>query len=106
MGLRHVPERTCIACREARPKRSLIRVVRRTDGSVAVDPTGKQSGRGAYLCQRQDCWQQGLRREALARALKTTVVPDDRAALERFAANLTGVDSEPQARACAPGSKQ
>ena len=106
MVARHVPERTCIACREAKPKRTLVRVVRRTDGSVAVDPTGKQSGRGAYLCQQPQCWQQGLRRDALARALKTTVVPDDRAALERFAENLLGAGSEPWTGASVPGSEK
>lgn len=92
---RHVPERTCIACREAQPKRSLVRVVRRTDGSVVVDPTGKQSGRGAYLCQRPACWQQGLRRDVLGRALKTTVGPADRAALEAYAAGLSDAASNP-----------
>lgn len=95
MALRHVPERTCIACREARPKRELVRVVRRLDGAVVVDPTGKLSGRGAYLCRRQACWQQGLRRDALGRALKTTVGPADRAALEAYAAGLTA--AEPRA---------
>ena len=90
MVQRHVPERTCVACRAPKPKRSLVRIVRRTDGSVVVDPTGKQSGRGAYLCQDPACWKAGLRKDALGRALKTTVTPVDREALERFAASLSG----------------
>lgn len=49
------PMRMCIGCREMRPKRDLIRVVRTLDGSVEVDPTGKKSGRGAYVCPSADC---------------------------------------------------
>ena len=104
MVQRHIPERTCIACRQARPKRSLVRVVRRTDGSVTVDPTGKQSGRGAYLCSQPSCWQQGLRRDTLARALKTTIEPGDRAALETYAAGLSGGAVEPTAGVSVEGS--
>jgi predicted RNA-binding protein YlxR (DUF448 family) len=88
---KHIPERTCVACRSARPeqakqpKRELVRLVRSSDGRVSVDPTGKKPGRGAYLCDNPDCWQTGLRRGALERALKTTLGEEDRAALERFA---------------------
>ena len=45
---KHVPQRTCVACREVNEKRSLIRIVRGPEG-VAVDKTGKMPGRGAYL---------------------------------------------------------
>jgi predicted RNA-binding protein YlxR (DUF448 family) len=103
MALRHVPERTCVACRESKPKRSLVRLVRRTDGSVVVDLTGKQSGRGAYLCQDPACWRVGLRKDALGRALKTTVATIDREALARFAASLSGAD--PDTRAEVPAGR-
>ena len=46
----HVPMRTCAICRQVRPKRSMTRIVRGSDGSVAVDPTGKAQGRGTYVC--------------------------------------------------------
>ena len=51
----HQPLRTCAVCREVRPKRSMSRLVRRRDGSVAVDPTGKAPGRGTYLCDQPAC---------------------------------------------------
>ena len=102
MVQRHVPERTCIACRQARPKRALVRIVRTTAGNVVADVSGKLSGRGAYLCHEPACWQKGLRKDALARALKTTIAETDRAALERFAADLTGGAAE-DARQATPG---
>jgi predicted RNA-binding protein YlxR (DUF448 family) len=85
---RHVPARTCVGCRQEQPKRQLVRVVRGPDGVVAVDPTGKAPGRGAYVCRRADCWAAALRRDMLGGALRASLAPADRAALESFAATL------------------
>ena len=85
---RKVPQRTCIACRTPRPKRELVRVVRTLDGTVEVDPTGKKNGRGAYLCRQRPCWDVGLKRGSLERALKQAVPAESRAALEAYAARL------------------
>jgi len=54
-----------------------VRVVRAPDGSVTIDPSGKRSGRGAYLCASGDCWQAGLTRGILLRALKIQAIPED-----------------------------
>jgi len=79
---RHVPQRTCFVCREKRDKRQLTRLVRTPDGTVLIDPTGKQNGRGAYLCDQVDCWDKVLSNgRLLDQALKTSVSPDDLAAL-------------------------
>ena len=67
---KHVPQRTCVACRETDAKRQLIRLVRTPDGTVEVDPTGKRNGRGAYLCARVRCWQRGVNERILGRALR------------------------------------
>ncbi|MFN8524300.1 MAG: YlxR family protein [Chloroflexota bacterium] len=88
MRVRHVPERTCIACRSARPKRELLRVVRGTGGAVSVDRTGKQAGRGAYLCAAGTCWATAIKRRLLDRALKCDVPATDRVALAAFAESL------------------
>lgn len=67
--------RSCVACRTPRAKQDLARVVRRPDGTVAVDPSGRQPGRGAYLCRDAACLSAAVRRGALARALGADV-PD------------------------------
>ena len=82
---RHVPQRTCIGCRTSSAKRQFVRVVRTAEGRVQVDATGRQNGRGAYLCERLDCWQEALKRDRLARALRTTISPEDAEALRRYA---------------------
>lgn len=80
--VKHAPQRTCVGCREVLPKRTMIRIVRATEG-VQADPTGKKAGRGAYLHDRRECWERGLK-GALAHALKTTITDNDRTALEDF----------------------
>ena len=71
----HVPMRTCAACRQVRPKRSMTRVVRSADGSVAIDPTGKAAGRGTYVCDDPACREPKRLAEATARALGAAVAP-------------------------------
>jgi len=83
---KHIPQRTCVGCRETLPKRSLVRLVRRPEG-VQVDPTGKLAGRGAYLHDRRSCWEKGLK-GTLAHALKVTLSPTDLAALRQFMKSL------------------
>jgi predicted RNA-binding protein YlxR (DUF448 family) len=80
--VKHVPQRTCVGCREILPKRKMVRLVRTGEG-VHVDPTGKLAGRGAYLHDRRECWDRALK-GALGHALKTTLTVDDRARLEEF----------------------
>jgi len=87
---RHIPQRTCVACRQTNAKRQLVRVVRTPDGSVTIDPSGKRSGRGAYLCAAAECWQAGLKRGVLSRALKIESIPEDNLdTLNDYARQLT-----------------
>ena len=85
---KHVPQRSCIACRAARPKKDLVRIVRTSDGSVVVDETGKLNGRGAYLCRQRCCWDSALAKNQVERALKTKVTAETRAQLREHAAGL------------------
>jgi len=84
---RHIPQRTCVGCREILPKRSMIRIVRLETG-ISIDPTGKISGRGAYLHDRLSCWENGLK-GSLAKALKTELSAADREILTAYMGNLT-----------------
>jgi predicted RNA-binding protein YlxR (DUF448 family) len=85
---RRVPQRSCVACRTTTAKRELVRVVRLPTGTVEVDPTGKKSGRGAYLCRQVTCWEEALKRNCLSKALRTTLTEESRAGLQAFAATL------------------
>ena len=85
---KHVPLRTCVSCRETKPKRELLRVVRTPDGHVVIDPTGKKSGRGAYLCARLSCWENAMKKKRLEQEFELTLSEEDRAGLGAFIATL------------------
>jgi uncharacterized protein len=84
--VKHVPQRTCVGCRQTLAKRAMIRIVRTAEG-LRVDPSGKISGRGAYLHDNRDCWKSGLK-GALAHALKIDLTDQDREFLQAYMATL------------------
>jgi predicted RNA-binding protein YlxR (DUF448 family) len=71
--VKHMPRRTCIACRKIQDKQAMIRVVDVPDGRIEVDIGGKMSGRGAYLCRDIRCWEEGLKGNRLEHALKRKI---------------------------------
>lgn len=89
---RHVPQRTCVGCRETLAKRALIRVVRSPEG-VRIDVNGKMPGRGAYLHDRVSCWEHGLK-GPLVNALKTSLSIEEREALQKFILTLPAENDE------------
>ncbi|MDD3243356.1 MAG: YlxR family protein [Eubacteriales bacterium] len=71
---RKIPMRMCMGCRTRRPKRELVRVVRTPEGAVVLDPTGKKSGRGTYVCaDNPACLEKAVKSKALERALEAPV---------------------------------
>ena len=92
---KHIPMRTCIACRENKPKRELLRVVRTPDGHVQLDATGKKAGRGAYLCAKLSCWEIALKRKRLESEFEVTISAEDRVALDAFVSTLPTDDPAP-----------
>lgn len=85
---RHVPQRMCVTCRQHDAKRGLTRIVRSPEGEVALDPTGRRNGRGAYLCHQQTCWEKALTTGQLSRALNIEIDAETVTALRRHAATL------------------
>ena len=78
---KHIPQRTCVACRQKKDKRRLTRIVRTPDNGVLVDSTGKRNGRGAYLCDGPACWEKALNSQLLDKALRTEVTNAEKEAL-------------------------
>jgi predicted RNA-binding protein YlxR (DUF448 family) len=60
-----------------------------------VDPSGKQSGRGAYLCVQRSCWETALKRGSLDRALKITLDDSCKAELSAYAQTLPQPEESP-----------
>ena len=85
MKPRKIPMRMCVGCREMKEKKELIRVVRSPEGEVSLDPGGKKSGRGAYVCKNADCLKRAVRQKQLERALETRI---DEAVYERLSGEI------------------
>ena len=73
MKPKKVPMRMCVGCREMKEKKSLVRVVRTTEGEIRMDPTGKANGRGAYVCPDPACLEKAVRQKQLERALEARI---------------------------------
>lgn len=73
---RKIPMRKCVASGEMRPKKELIRIVRSKEGEVSVDPTGKKSGRGAYLTLDRNIILAAKNKNVLASHLQAEVTED------------------------------
>ena len=68
-----IPMRQCLGCREMKPKRELIRVVRSPEGEVSLDFKGKANGRGAYICPNAECLIRAVKAKALERAFSVQI---------------------------------
>ena len=79
---RKIPMRTCVGCREMKPKAQLLRVVKPQDGDAHIDRTGRSPGRGAYICGQAECLRLARKSRALERALQTTIDAEVFAQLE------------------------
>ena len=71
-----IPMRMCVGCRDMFPKKQLLRIVRSPEGEVSLDPIGKKSGRGAYVCRQESCLMRAIKQRQLDRALETPIGPE------------------------------
>lgn len=70
---RKIPLRKCTGCQEMRNKKEMIRIVRDPQGSVSIDRTGKKAGRGAYICDQEECLEKALKNRGIERSLSVTL---------------------------------
>lgn len=88
VGRKHVPQRTCVGCRETKAKRELIRIVCKPSGGIEIDFSGKGPGRGAYLCPKRECWEFGLKKNRLGHALRVKISSEDYQRLLEYSHSL------------------
>lgn len=73
MVQKKIPMRQCTGCREMKPKRELLRVVRSPEGAISLDFRGKAPGHGAYVCRSAECLKRAVKSKALERAFGASV---------------------------------
>lgn len=82
--MRNEPQRTCMGCNSKKNKRELIRIVKNKENQIAIDKTGKQEGRGAYICDNIQCLEKVIKSKRLERILNEKIA-------EEIYENLRGV---------------
>ena len=88
MTNKKIPMRQCVGCREMKPKRKLIRVIRTSEDEILIDATGKKNGRGAYICPNRECLEKAVKNKGLERSLKISVPREIYEDFEREMGNL------------------
>ncbi len=96
MKPRKIPMRMCVGCREMKPKKELIRVVKRPTGEIVLDQTGKLAGRGAYVCRNQACLAKAIKQRQLDRALEHKLEEDVVTQLRTMMETLPPAPPEPE----------
>ena len=91
MRKRKIPLRMCVGCREMKPKKELIRVVRSPEGEINIDFRGKAPGRGAYLCRDNACFEKAYKNKLLEKALNKAIESE---IYERLVQELSEEDDE------------
>lgn len=76
MKSKNVPMRTCVGCRQVKPKSELIRVVSGENG-LAVDPGARQNGRGVYICPDAECIKAAAKNSGFKRSLRRNIENSD-----------------------------
>lgn len=71
--MKNIPQRTCTVCREQKNKNELLRIVKNKENIIKVDETGKQPGRGAYICYDMECLEKAKKSKRLEKALEIKI---------------------------------
>jgi predicted RNA-binding protein YlxR (DUF448 family) len=67
------PQRTCMGCNEKKDKNLLIRIVKKQNGEISIDRTGKKEGRGAYICDDEKCLEKLIKSKRLERIFEMSI---------------------------------
>lgn len=74
--MKNIPQRTCIVCRTQKNKNELLRIVKNKENIIKVDESGKEPGRGAYICYSMDCLEKAKKSKKLERTLEIKINDD------------------------------
>ncbi len=88
MKPKKIPMRMCVGCREMKPKKELLRVVRSPEGEISFDLTGRKPGRGAYVCHSSDCLLRAIKQKQLERTFSSPISDEVRDALQKQIADI------------------
>jgi len=85
---KHIPERTCVACRKKSAKEEFLKIVK-CENSAVIDESGKdENGRGAYVCRNKACIEKAIKTKAFNKSFKCNLDSEFYKNLENYLQNL------------------
>ena len=71
--MKKIPQRSCVVCKTQKNKNELLRIVKNKENEIKIDTTGKELGRGAYICYSEECLEKAIKSGRLEKALETKI---------------------------------
>ena len=71
--MKKIPQRSCVVCKTQKNKNELLRIVKNKENEIKIDTTGKEPGRGAYICYSEECLEKAIKSGRLEKALETKI---------------------------------
>ena len=71
--MKKLPQRTCMGCNSKKDKNELIRIVKNSENEIFVDISGKQNGRGAYICNNSNCLEKLIKSKRLEKVFEMKI---------------------------------
>ena len=71
--MKKLPQRTCMGCNSKKDKNELIRIVKNSENEIFVDISGKQNGRGAYICNNYNCLEKLIKSKRLEKVFEMKI---------------------------------
>jgi len=90
---KHLPLRSCLGCGVQKPKMELLRIVQTPSGEVCFDPTGKEKGRGFYICPTADCLERMLKNKKWQKKFTISINEETLEQLRRVIAGRKEMES-------------
>lgn len=90
-GNKKIPMRKCVGCQEMKHKKEMMRVIKTSEGEILLDATGRQNGRGAYLCFSGECFKKAVRNKGLERSFKQAI---PQTVYERLSKEMEAVEDQ------------
>lgn len=88
LKIKKIPMRMCVGCKEMKPKKEMLRIVKKQDGTIVADASGKVAGRGAYICKDEACINACIKNKAINKAFEMQIQPEIYEAIKEELLNL------------------
>ena len=90
--MKKIPQRSCVVCKAQKNKNELLRIVKNKENEIKIDTTGKEPGRGAYICYNMECLEKAQKSKKIEKALGAKINDEIYEQIKKAIENKVGGD--------------